>query len=165
MKCDVVVVGMGAAGTAAAGSAAETARARGTPFDIVIVEKAPEEHWGGNSRWTDANMRLQEPEHLAPGFEADLSAFSRGKSDPHIRPFVENIPETIRWVRAQCVEFERRPLDVWPYPPYTTSEAVAEAIRDVPSPEAKQHAPADFFDNSFLDEIVKSGFPGGFIKK
>lgn len=117
MKCDVVVVGMGAAGTAAAVSAAETARARGTPFDIVIVEKAPEQHWGGNSRWTDANMRLQEPEHLAPGFEADLSAFSRGKSDPHIRPFVENIPETIRWVRAQCVEFERRPLDVWPYPP------------------------------------------------
>lgn len=52
-----------------------------------------------------------------------------------------------------------------PTPPYTTSEAVEEAIRDVPSPEAKQHAPADFFDNSFLDEIVKSGFPGGFIKK
>lgn len=66
MKCDVVVVGMGAAGAAAAVSAAETARARGTPFDIVIVEKAPEEQWGGNSRWTDANMRLQEPEHLAP---------------------------------------------------------------------------------------------------
>jgi len=101
---------MGAAGTAAAVSAAETARAGGTPIDIVMVDKAPEDAWGGNSRWTDANMRLQDEEHLAPGFEADLLVFSRGKSDSHIRTFVENIPETIRWVRAQGVEFERRPL-------------------------------------------------------
>lgn len=110
MKCDVVVVGSGAAGTAAALSAAETARASGGPIDVVIVDKAPEEAWGGNSRWTEANMRLQDEDSLAPGFEADLFEFSRGKSDPHIRTFVDHIGETIRWVRARGVEFERRPL-------------------------------------------------------
>lgn len=51
---------------------------------------------------------------------------------------------------------------VWPNPPYITREAVAEAIRDVPSPEAKKHAPADFIDNGPLDAIVNSGFMNQF---
>ncbi len=55
--------------------------------------------------------------------------------------------------------------DVWPNPPYITLEAVAEAIRDVPSPEAKKHVPADFIDNAPLDAIVNSGFADQFIKK
>ncbi len=56
-------------------------------------------------------------------------------------------------------------VDVWPNPPYITLEAVAEAIRDVPSPEAKKHAPADFIDRAPLDAIVRSGFADQFIKK
>lgn len=55
--------------------------------------------------------------------------------------------------------------DVWPNPPYITKEAVAEAIRDVPSPEAKRHTPADFIDNAALDAIVSSGFVNQFMKK
>lgn len=64
-------------------------------------------------------------------------------------------------VRASYARF----ADVWPNPPYITTAAVAEAIRDVPSPDAKHHAPAEFIDNSFLDEIIKSGFAQPFIKK
>ncbi len=55
--------------------------------------------------------------------------------------------------------------DVWPNPPYITLEAVAEAIRDVPSPEAKKHVPADFIDRAPLDAIMRSGFADQFIKK
>ncbi len=55
--------------------------------------------------------------------------------------------------------------DVWPNPPYITREAVAEAIRDVPSAEARKHVPADFIDNAPLDAIMKSGFADQFIKK
>ena len=55
--------------------------------------------------------------------------------------------------------------DVWPNPPYITSAAVAEAIRDVPSIEAKRHEPKDFVDNSFLDEIMRSGFADPFLRK
>lgn len=55
--------------------------------------------------------------------------------------------------------------DVWPNPPYITLEAVAEAIRDVPSPEAKKHVPADFIDRAPLDAIMRSGFANQFIKK
>lgn len=53
---------------------------------------------------------------------------------------------------------------VWPNPPYITREAVAEAIRDVPSSEAKKHAPADFIDNGPLDAIVNSGFMNQFTR-
>ncbi len=55
--------------------------------------------------------------------------------------------------------------DVWPNPPYITLEAVAEAIRDVPSPEAKKHVPSDFIDRGPLDAIMRSGFADQFIKK
>ncbi len=55
--------------------------------------------------------------------------------------------------------------DVWPNPPYITREAVAEAIRDVQSAEARKHAPADFIDNAPLDAVVNSGFANPFIKK
>jgi ABC-type nitrate/sulfonate/bicarbonate transport system substrate-binding protein len=55
--------------------------------------------------------------------------------------------------------------DVWPNPPYITREAVAEAIRDVQSAEARKHVPADFIDNGPLDAVVNSGFANQFIKK
>jgi NitT/TauT family transport system substrate-binding protein len=55
--------------------------------------------------------------------------------------------------------------DVWPNPPYITREAVAEAVRDVQSAEARKHVPADFIDNAPLDSIVNSGFANQFIKK
>ena len=55
--------------------------------------------------------------------------------------------------------------DVWPNPPYITREAVAEAIRDVQSAEARKHAPADFIDNAPLDAVVNSGFVNQFVKK
>ncbi len=55
--------------------------------------------------------------------------------------------------------------DVWPNPPYITKEAVAEAIRDVQSAEARKHTPADFIDNAPLDGVVNSGFANQFIKK
>ncbi len=55
--------------------------------------------------------------------------------------------------------------DVWPNPPYITLEAVAQAIRDVPSPEAKRHTPGDFIDRAPLDAIMRSSFANQFIKK
>jgi len=76
------------------------------------------------------------------------------------------IAKSLRLTDETLVEaaYERF-ADVWPNPPYITREAVAEAIRDVQSAEARKHVPADFIDNTFLDEVVNSGFANQFIKK
>ncbi|HEV2357156.1 MAG TPA: ABC transporter substrate-binding protein [bacterium] len=83
----------------------------------------------------------------------------RGAAEEAIAKHLKLSDRTV--VRASYARF----ADVWPNPPYITPAAVAEAIRDVPSPDAKRHAPVEFIDNSFLDEIIKSGFAQPFIKK
>ena len=48
----LVVVGHGAAGLAAALSAAEQARSRSLRIDITLIEKSREVEAGGNTRWS-----------------------------------------------------------------------------------------------------------------
>ena len=68
----LVVVGHGAAGLAAALSAAEQARSRGLPIDITVLEKSREDEAGGNTRWSPSNMRLDAPDRIDPGFADDM---------------------------------------------------------------------------------------------
>ena len=77
----LVVVGHGAAGLAAALSAAEQARSRGLRIDITLLEKSREEEAGGNTRWSPSYMRLAAPDRLAPGFEDDMQLASGGLAD------------------------------------------------------------------------------------
>ena len=62
----LVIVGHGAAGLAAALSAAEEARGRDVPVDITLLEKAPEQEAGGNTRWSPSNIRMDAPDRLPP---------------------------------------------------------------------------------------------------
>ena len=77
---DVVVVGHGAAGLAAALAAAEAAG--GATPRVLVVERAPEAARGGNTRWSPSYMRLEAPDRLAPRFEEDMMETSDGRSDP-----------------------------------------------------------------------------------
>jgi succinate dehydrogenase/fumarate reductase flavoprotein subunit len=53
----LIVVGHGAAGLAAALSAAEQARRQHLSADIVLLDKAGETEAGGNIRWSPSYMR------------------------------------------------------------------------------------------------------------
>ena len=77
----LVVVGHGAAGLAAALSAAEQARSRGLRVEITLLEKSREDEAGGNTRWSPSYMRLAAPDRLAPGFEDDMREASGGLAD------------------------------------------------------------------------------------
>src|ERR1700738_5271725 len=77
----LVWIGQGAAGLAAALSAAEHARSRGLPVDITLLEKSREDEAGGNTRWSPSNMRLDAPDRLAPGFVDDMLEASGGRVD------------------------------------------------------------------------------------
>ncbi len=73
---DVIVLGSGVAGLSAALSAAE-AGAR-----VAIVERAPEGEHGGNTRYTEAYLRMKSMDEVAHDFIDHLSANAGGYLDP-----------------------------------------------------------------------------------
>ncbi|HXO68223.1 MAG TPA: FAD-binding protein [Bradyrhizobium sp.] len=102
----LVVVGHGAAGLAAALSAAEQARSRGLRIDITLLEKSREDEAGGNTRWSPSYMRLAAPDRLAPGFEDDMQEASGGLADQaYFRTLAEHATATIGWLETHGVEF------------------------------------------------------------
>jgi tricarballylate dehydrogenase len=102
----LVVVGHGAAGLAAALSAAEQAQASGLCIDITVLEKSREEEAGGNTRWSPSYMRLDAPDRMAPGFEDDMREVSGGLADRnYFRTLAQNAVGTIGWLQNHGVEF------------------------------------------------------------
>lgn len=75
---DVVVVGSGVAGLSAAVSAAE-AGAR-----VGLVERATEAEAGGNTRYTEAFLRMKSLDQVADGFEDVLVDDFMGHPDPSV---------------------------------------------------------------------------------
>lgn len=105
---EVVVVGCGVAGTAAAASAAEKAKSLGKQARILILERSEPQHRGGNSRWTGAYLRMQDIHTPAENFAEDLISFSGGLANKeYVKCLVEKAGETLSWVRDKGVEFEK----------------------------------------------------------
>jgi tricarballylate dehydrogenase len=106
----LVVIGHGAAGLAAALSAAEQAQRRGLHIDITVLEKSREDEAGGNTRWSPSNMRLAAPDRIDPGFEADMIEASGGLGDrDYFRTLAAHATATIGWLQSHGVEFVNPP--------------------------------------------------------
>src|ERR1700676_5461760 len=102
----LIVIGHGAAGLAAALSAAEHSLQRGLPVEITLLEKSREAEAGGNTRWSPSNMRLNAPDRLDPGFEGDMLEVSGGRADrSYFRTLAGNAVETVGWLQTHGVEF------------------------------------------------------------
>src|SRR6266446_545036 len=102
----LVVVGHGAAGLAAALTAAETARRHDLPVEVTLVEKAPEESAGGNTLWSPSYMRLAAPDRVAPNFEEDMLRASNGRADQtYFYTLANNATATVGWLQTHGVEF------------------------------------------------------------
>jgi tricarballylate dehydrogenase len=102
----LVVVGHGAAGLAAALSAAEQAVRGGWHIDITLLEKSREAEAGGNTSWSPCYMRLDAPDRLGRGFEDDMLEASGGLADRnYFRALAENAVSTIGWLQSHGVEF------------------------------------------------------------
>ena len=107
---DIVVVGCGVAGTAAALAAAETAKEQGKSLRIAMLERSPYETRGGNSRDTAAYLRMVDETTVADNFVEEMLEFSGGRSDEnYIRTLSEKAAETIAWVKDKGVEFDYLP--------------------------------------------------------
>jgi len=85
---DVVVVGCGIAGLSAAVSA-QQAGAR-----VAVLERAPVEERGGNTRYTESYWRMKDADSVAEDFEQRLAENAGGHLDPGVlkdavRPYAE----------------------------------------------------------------------------
>ncbi|KKK39144.1 succinate dehydrogenase [Mesobacillus campisalis] len=107
---DIVVIGCGAAGTAAALSAAESAKNQGEDLRIAILERANFDNRGGNSRWTASYMRMKNIDEVADHFVEDMMTFSDNYADrPYIETLAANAGPTLRWVEEKGVDFDYLP--------------------------------------------------------
>ena len=117
---DIVVVGSGISGLSAGLRAAELGNR------VAILEKAPEERRGGQTRFSEsfrvpsAETDLSEwgyefeiPDYTAEDFYEDIMARTDGQADPDLaRTLVENAGATIEWLTGHGVTWDMEPLAV-----------------------------------------------------
>lgn len=127
-RYDVVVAGCGVAGLSAAVAAAQ-AGAR-----VAVLERSPVEDRGGQSRWTEAYLRMKSHEAVSDDFEMHLAENGSGRIDPElveqaaidsrgssltralsladpnvIERFATAAPATIAWLKALGARFDFLP--------------------------------------------------------
>jgi len=77
-QLDVVVAGCGVAGLSAAVAAAELGA------KVVVLERAPQQERGGQSRYTEAYLRMKSRTEVTDDFETILAENSSGYLDPDL---------------------------------------------------------------------------------
>ncbi len=85
---DMVIVGCGIAGLSAAAAAVQQG------LEVAILERAPIEERGGNTRWTEAFMRMKNEDEVSDDFEEHFMANTGKYLDPDLingaaRPYAE----------------------------------------------------------------------------
>jgi tricarballylate dehydrogenase len=158
----LVVVGHGAAGLAAALSAAEQARSRGLRIEVTLLEKSREHEAGGNTRWSPSYMRLAAPDLLAPGFEDDMREASGGLADRgYFRTLAENATGTVGWLQTHGVEFDIPAYYLSAGPSRIQPVGGGGAIVEKLSEAAKKAGVAFFYETSATRLVLAEGRVAG----
>lgn len=129
LKFDLIVVGCGVAGLSAAVSAAENG------LEVALLERATREERGGQSRYTEAYLRMKSDTEVTDDLEDFMAENSGFYQDPDyvvealserqdwsaqtralpaidasiIGAFSENVPVTIEWLKGHGVKFDFLP--------------------------------------------------------
>lgn len=130
IETDVLVVGCGIAGL----SAAVTSLQAGAK--VTVLERSPKEDFGGNTRWTEAYMRMKNDEEIADDFEEHFMLNAGSNIDPNvlrdvageaetwpayvkahnlpdpelISTFADRVPPTIGWLKEFGLQFGPQPI-------------------------------------------------------
>ncbi|PXX59218.1 succinate dehydrogenase/fumarate reductase flavoprotein subunit [Nocardia tenerifensis] len=145
IEADVVVIGSGAAGLAAALAAADGGA------EVVVLEASA--RWGGSTAvsggqvWAPANHRMHEAGYADTVEEAltYCRAAAPGRDDTLVETFVRTVPEVVRFLEA------RSPIRFIPVPAYP------DTFAELPGGKTARHvevAPQDLGDLGELAELV-----------
>lgn len=130
LDADLIIVGCGVAGL----SAAVTALEQG--LKVINLERSGEDHFGGNSRWTEAYMRMKNDSEIADDFEEHFAnnpgvnldpnvldaagdsyehwpAFVKSHAFPDpelVSSFATSVPPTIQWLKSHGLKFGPQPI-------------------------------------------------------
>lgn len=105
---NIVVIGQGAAGLAAALAAAETARAKSRAIKVTLIDKAPEQDAGGNTRWTPSYMRMASVDRVESSFVHDMLEATRFLGDEaYFATLAAQAPATVQWIAGHGVPFHQ----------------------------------------------------------
>ncbi|HZD92403.1 MAG TPA: FAD-dependent oxidoreductase, partial [Pseudolabrys sp.] len=153
----IIIVGQGAAGLAAALSAAEAARAVAAPIDITVIDKASPDEAGGNTRWSPSNMRMAAPDGVEPGFVADMMKATGSKGDEaYFTRLAAEAPAAGRWLSSLGIEFIQPPYYLAKGPPRIQPVGGGARLIDVLT-RAAESAGVRFRHNCEAVEIVREG--------
>jgi tricarballylate dehydrogenase len=130
LDTDLIIVGCGVAGM----SAAVTALERG--LKVINLERSDEAHFGGNSRWTEAYMRMKNDAQISDDFEEHFAKNAGWNIDPNvlgafvndssqwpahvkshpipepdlISTFADSVAPTLAWLKGMGLRFEPQPI-------------------------------------------------------
>ena len=115
---NLIVIGQGAAGLAAALTAVEEARSNGWSIKVTLIDKAPEDEAGGNTRWSPSNMRMASPDRVEPSFVHDVLTASKFQGDEsYFARLAKEAPATVKWLASHGIEFIQPPYYLAKGPP------------------------------------------------
>jgi tricarballylate dehydrogenase len=145
-RADVIVVGFGAAGLAATLAAVEAViEAEQRDARVVVLERAPRDERGGNTRWSTATFRMKDPETLNDDFVAAFGPRTRG-ADRYVEVLAEHAVDTLEWVIDKGLVFNPEPdLYMTSDDPRIWPEGAGAAIVDVLGGHVEDAARGRFF--------------------
>jgi tricarballylate dehydrogenase len=112
---NLIVIGQGAAGLAAALTAAEQARGN---INVTLIDKAAEDEAGGNTRWSPSNMRMAAPDRVEPSFVHDMLTATQFQGDEtYFARLAADAPATAKWLQSHGIEFIQPPYYLSKGPP------------------------------------------------
>ncbi|MEA2978257.1 MAG: tricarballylate dehydrogenase [Alphaproteobacteria bacterium] len=105
---NIVVIGQGAAGLSAALAAAEAARTKNLAVTVTLIDKAPEQDAGGNTRWTPSYMRMASVDRVEPSFVHDMLEATKFQGDEtYFATLAVHAPGTVKWIAGHGVPFHQ----------------------------------------------------------
>lgn len=130
IETELCIVGCGIAGLSAAVTAAQNG------LSVTVLERAPQSDFGGNTRWTEAYMRMKNDAEIADDFEEHFALNTGLNLDPNIltevtggydgwpnwvkshpfpdpeviATFAERVPGTIGWLKEMGLSFGPQPI-------------------------------------------------------